>query len=90
MLRSTFKENCLNVRSTKIVDVVKPQIEYGISFTIYDHSTNVNDVKKEYNLITLNSIPKNTFDAIVLGVSHAEFLKLNFAGLQKTTVCYTT
>ncbi|TDO77419.1 UDP-N-acetyl-D-galactosamine dehydrogenase [Flavobacterium chryseum] len=83
MLGITFKENCPDVRNTKIVDVVKALIEYGISVTIFDPLANVNDVKKEYNLVTTNSIPDNKFDAIVLGVSHAEFLKLNFADLQK-------
>ena len=42
------------------------------------------EVLKEYNLITLSSIPNDKFDAIVLGVSHKEFLKLNFAELQKS------
>lgn len=84
MLGITFKENCPDVRNTKIVDVVKALKEYGISVTIFDPLANANDVKKEYNLITINSIPDNKFDAIVLGVSHKEFLQLNFAELQKT------
>lgn len=84
MLGITFKENCPDVRNTKIVDVVKTLTEYGISVTIYDPLANVNDVKKEYDLITITSIPANKFDAIVLGVSHSEFLNLNFEELQKT------
>ncbi|MBF4517642.1 nucleotide sugar dehydrogenase [Flavobacterium sp. ANB] len=84
MLGITFKENCPDVRNTKIVDVVKALTEYGISVVIFDPLANANDVKKEYNLVTINSIPDDKFDAIVLGVSHAEFLKLNFAELQKT------
>jgi UDP-N-acetyl-D-galactosamine dehydrogenase len=84
MLGITFKENCPDVRNTKIVDVVKALKEYGISVTIFDPLANANDVKKEYNLITINNIPDNKFDAIVLGVSHTEFLQLNFAELQKT------
>ncbi|KQW97665.1 nucleotide sugar dehydrogenase [Flavobacterium sp. Root420] len=83
MLGITFKENCPDVRNTKIVDVVKALTEYGISVVIFDPLANANDVKKEYNLITNNSIPNNKFDAIVLGVSHAEFLELNFAELLK-------
>lgn len=83
MLGITFKENCPDVRNTKIVDVVKALKEYGIVVTIFDPLANANDVKKEYNLITINSIPDNTFDAIVLGVSHKEFLELNFSELQK-------
>nr|WP_317174562.1 nucleotide sugar dehydrogenase [Flavobacterium sp. JLP] len=84
MLGITFKENCPDVRNTKIVDVVKALTEYGISVTIYDPLANANDVKKEYNLVTINSVPNNKFDAIVLGVAHAEFLELNFSELQKT------
>ena len=84
MLGITFKENCPDVRNTKIVDVVKALTEYGISVTIFDPLANANDVKQEYNLITINSVPANKFDAIVLGVAHAEFFKLNFSDLQKT------
>ncbi|MDA6068786.1 nucleotide sugar dehydrogenase [Flavobacterium sp. AC] len=83
MLGITFKENCPDVRNTKIVDVVKALKEYGILVTIFDPLANANDVKKEYNLVTINSIPDNKFDAIVLGVAHAEFLELNFSELQK-------
>jgi len=83
MLGITFKENCPDVRNTKIVDVVKALKEYGILVTIFDPLANANDVKKEYNLITINTLPNYTFDAIVLGVSHKEFLDLNFSELQK-------
>ncbi|MDQ6472041.1 nucleotide sugar dehydrogenase [Flavobacterium sp. LHD-80] len=83
MLGITFKENCPDVRNTKIVDVVKSLTEYGISVTIYDPLANTEEVQKEYELKTVSSIPKEKFDAIVLGVAHAEFLKLNFSELQK-------
>lgn len=83
MLGITFKENCPDVRNTKIVDVVKALKDYGIVVTIFDPLADVQDVKKEYNLVTLDSVPNNKFDAIVLGVSHAEFLELEFSNLQK-------
>lgn len=82
MLGITFKENCPDVRNTKIVDVIKALVEYGISVTIYDPLANVKEVKEEYKLTTVNSIPKEKFDAIILGVAHAEFLDLNFSELQ--------
>lgn len=82
MLGITFKENCPDVRNTKIVDVVKALKEYGIVVTIFDPLADANDVKKEYNLITINSVPNDKFDALVLGVAHAEFLQLDFAELQ--------
>ena len=84
MLGITFKENCPDVRNTKIVDVVRTLTDYGISVTIFDPLANVDDVKKEYNLVTIKSIPNDKFDAIVLGVSHKEFLKLNLSELRKT------
>ena len=83
MLGITFKENCPDVRNTKIVDVVKALKEYGILVTIFDPLANANDVKKEYNLVTIDTLPNDKFDAIVLGVAHAEFLDLNFSELQK-------
>lgn len=83
MLGITFKENCPDVRNTKIVDVIKALKEYGIVVTIYDPLANIEEVKKEYKLETINLLPTEKFDAIVLGVAHNEFLKLNFSELQK-------
>lgn len=82
MLGITFKENCPDVRNTKIVDVVKALSEYGISVTIYDPLANVEEVRKEYKLNTINTKPETKFDAIVLGVAHKEFLDLNFSAFQ--------
>jgi UDP-N-acetyl-D-galactosamine dehydrogenase len=84
MLGITFKENCPDVRNTKIVDVVRALKEYGITVTIYDPLASVEEVKKEYKLETINYVPKEKFDAIVLGVAHKEFLKLNFSELQES------
>ena len=83
MLGITFKENCPDVRNTKIVDVVKALKEYGIVVTIFDPLANVEEVEKEYKLETIDSLPTEKFDAIVLGVAHAAFLELNFSELQK-------
>lgn len=83
MLGITFKENCPDVRNTKIVDVIKSLTEYGILVTVFDPLANIEDVHEEYKLHTVNSIPKEKFDAIVLGVAHAEFLRLNFSEIQK-------
>ncbi|RED19619.1 UDP-N-acetyl-D-galactosamine dehydrogenase [Flavobacterium cutihirudinis] len=83
MLGITFKENCPDVRNTKIVDVVKSLTEYGIVVTIFDPLANSPEVEKEYKLETIDSLPTEKFDAIVLGVAHAEFLELDFSELQK-------
>ena len=82
MLGITFKENCPDVRNTKIVDVVKSLNDYGINVTIFDPWANPTEVKKEYNLENNITLPNSKFDAIVLGVAHSAFLELNFNDLK--------
>ena len=81
MLGITFKENCPDVRNTKIVDVISSLEEYGITITTYDPWANPEEVKHEYNINSKNVLPNEKFDAIVLGVSHKEFLSINFSEL---------
>ncbi|KGO93351.1 nucleotide sugar dehydrogenase [Flavobacterium subsaxonicum] len=83
MLGITFKENCPDVRNTKIVDVIKALDEYGIQVTIYDPWATPQEVFAEYGLVTTNTLPATTFDALVLGVAHQEFLELDLNMLQK-------
>ena len=92
MLGITFKENCPDVRNTKIVDVVEALRDYGISVTIYDPWANPAEVKHEYGLDCVNdlsavhgfNIPESgNFDAIVLAVAHQEFLDLDLKPLKK-------
>ena len=85
MLGITFKENCPDVRNTKIIDVIAALTDYGITVTTYDPIANPLEVKKEYNLITTNLIPKQKFDAVILGVAHHQFLDLDLAELQNAT-----
>lgn len=82
MLGITFKENCPDVRNTKIVDVIAALTDYGIEVSIFDPWANPAEVKHEYNLITSTQLPEETFDAIVLGVAHKEFLALDFQKLK--------
>ncbi len=81
MLGITFKENCPDVRNTKIIDVVKVLSEYGVNVTIFDPWANPEEVKLEYNLTITTNEPNTQFDAIVLGVGHNQFNNLNFNDL---------
>lgn len=86
MLGITFKENCPDVRNTKIVDVVNALADYGIKVTIYDPLANPNEVQHEYNLTCHAELfSESQFDAIVLGVAHTHFKDLNFNQFQKDT-----
>jgi UDP-N-acetyl-D-galactosamine dehydrogenase len=79
----TFKENCPDVRNTKAVDVIKELKGFGTDVTIYDPWANPEEVKHEYNLETVQQLPKNSFDAIILTVAHNEFLKEDLESLLK-------
>ena len=83
MLGITFKENCPDVRNTKIVDVVHALQDYGIEVTIFDPWAKPSEVKHEYKLNTTNELPSTTFDAIVLGVAHKEFTTIDLSKLKK-------
>ena len=84
MLGITFKENCPDVRNTKIVDVIAALVDYGINVTVFDPCANPDQVELEYNLVTSNTVPNQKFDAVVLGVAHAPFLDLDISLLQNT------
>jgi UDP-N-acetyl-D-galactosamine dehydrogenase len=79
----TFKENCPDVRNTKIVDVVKGLEEYGINITVFDPWANPQEVAHEYNIPCVATLPNETFDAIVLAVAHNEFLEIDIQKLKK-------
>lgn len=82
LLGITFKENCPDVRNTKIVDVVKALEDYGINVTIYDPWANPSEVQHEYNITCHSELASESkYDTIVLGVSHKEFVDLNLAPL---------
>ncbi len=89
ILGITFKENCPDVRNTKIIDVVNSLEDYGINVVVYDPLANSAEVRHEYNLTISNKLPKTKFDALVLGVGHKEFNGLDYkALLNKNSVLY--
>lgn len=83
ILGITFKENCPDVRNTKIVDVINCLVDYGIKVTIYDPWASPLEVMNEYKLETTKELPTKKFDAIVLGVSHDLFLNIDMKLLRK-------
>ncbi len=89
ILGITFKENCPDVRNTKVVDVIKNLKEYGVNITIYDPLANPEEVNNEYSLTTTKKLPNKKFDAIVLTVAHKEFLSEDLEKLKsKNAVVY--
>ncbi|GHE38907.1 nucleotide sugar dehydrogenase [Sphingobacterium griseoflavum] len=84
MLGVTFKENCPDVRNTKIVDVIAALEDYGVKVTTFDPWANPAEVDHEYGLKCHNNLSEGTkYDAIVLGVAHKEFLGIDLNSLKK-------
>lgn len=77
MMGITFKENCPDVRNTKIVDVIAALKDYGINITIFDPWANPEEVMHEYQLVTTKKMDSQKYDAIVLGVAHKEYLDMD-------------
>ena len=89
ILGITFKENCPDVRNTKVVDVISHLHNYGMNVTIYDPWATPSEVQEVYQLESIQKTPKETFDAIVLAVAHNEFIQLDLKPLlKKKSVVY--
>lgn len=72
----TFKENCPDVRNTKIADLVRELDDYAAEIVLYDPQVNPDEVKQTYNLVITNDLPEGPFDAVVLAVAHSEIVAL--------------
>ena len=90
ILGITFKENCPDIRNTKIVDIYSTLSEYTGNITIYDPWADSAEVKREYNIDITNQLgASEKYDAIILGVAHKEFLSLDIrASLNTNGVVY--
>ncbi|WP_027136477.1 nucleotide sugar dehydrogenase [Gaetbulibacter saemankumensis] len=84
ILGITFKENCPDVRNTKVVDLIKELKSYGPEISIYDPWANVDEVLREYQLNMTNELPTDCYDAVVLTVAHNEFLNQGLSSLVKS------
>ena len=83
ILGFTFKENCPDCRNTKIMDIVNALKEYNLNLTIYDPWVNPTVAMYEYGVEITNELPKEKFDAVILGVAHNEFKTLDVPVLGK-------
>ena len=82
LLGFTFKENCPDVRNTKVIDIVKTLQSYNTIDTIYDPWANPEIVRREYGVNVTNQLPSEKYDAVVLAVAHKEFEDLDLDKLK--------
>lgn len=84
ILGVTFKENCPDVRNTKVVDIYNELSQFGLNVDIWDPWADHDEVKHEYGVETLTEIPAGKkYDVILLAVAHNEFIALDFDDLKK-------
>lgn len=83
ILGLTFKENCPDVRNTKVIDIVKVLSEYKAHVDVYDPWVDLAEAKREYGLDCLRELPApSMYHAIVLAVGHDQFVELGSAGIR--------
>ena len=80
ILGASFKEDCPDIRNTKVIDIIDELIEYNCKVSIYDPWVNAEEAKKEYGINLLKNVPINYYDGIIIAVSHKIFKKM---GIQK-------
>ena len=83
ILGFTFKENCPDVRNTKVIDIYRTLKEYNLNITVYDPWASPDIVEREYGIKVVNELPSVKFDAAIAAVAHKKFEGLNVLTLLK-------
>jgi UDP-N-acetyl-D-galactosamine dehydrogenase len=83
LLGFTFKENCPDVRNTRVVDIYLDLVEFGLNVTVYDPWVDLEEVNREYGIMVSNSALGEKYSAIILAVSHNEFLEIDFSEIKE-------
>lgn len=84
ILGFTFKENCPDVRNTKVIDIYEALMGYNLNITVYDPWANPDIVKHEYGIEVINELPEEKFDSVVLAVAHQLFTGIDIESLSET------
>ena len=83
ILGITFKENCPDIRNTKVVDIYHTLKEYTSNIDVYDPWANSDKVNTEYQILIQNHMTNKKYDAIILAVAHKQFQDFNFENFKK-------
>ena len=81
ILGFTFKENCPDIRNTKVLDVYNELISFGVALDVYDPEANQVEVKEAHNIVLKSKI-LGKYDGIILAVPHNKFQNLNINSLK--------
>lgn len=81
VLGMTFKENCPDLRNTRVVDVVRELQDYGIAIDVVDPQADTAEAEAQYGITLLRTAPEDTYDGIFLAVPHEEFRSMPVSGI---------
>ncbi|WP_457133172.1 nucleotide sugar dehydrogenase [Mucilaginibacter sp. UYNi724] len=81
ILGITFKENCPDIRNTRVIDIYNELIQLGMSVDVFDPWANAQEVKEQYDIKLIDNISK-TYDAVILAVAHTQFTKIDFSSIK--------
>lgn len=84
ILGITFKENCPDIRNTKVVDIYNTLTEYTHNITVYDPWANQEKVENEYGIKITSICPEEKYDAVILAVAHNQFKELDIKSFTKS------
>jgi UDP-N-acetyl-D-galactosamine dehydrogenase len=79
----TFKENCPDVRNTKVVDIVSEMSSYGADVDVWDPWVNPQQAKEEYGIELVTAPEKGAYDVVIVAVAHQQFIELGEAGIRE-------
>ncbi len=83
ILGITFKENCPDIRNSKVIDIYKELIQFGMNVDVFDPHADKHEVKEEYGIELIDTL-SHKYDSIILAVSHNEFLSIDYSSLSNT------
>ncbi|MGE4437154.1 MAG: Vi polysaccharide biosynthesis UDP-N-acetylglucosamine C-6 dehydrogenase TviB [Achromobacter pulmonis] len=78
-----FKENCPDLRNTRIVDIVKELGDYNVDVDVYDPWVDAEEAMHEYGITPVTKLEEGKYDAVILGVAHQQFADMGAAGIRK-------
>jgi len=79
----TFKENCPDLRNTKVIDIINELKDYGVNVDVYDPWISVEGAQHEYGITPVDNLKEGAYDAIILAVAHTQFRELGAAGMRR-------
>ncbi len=87
----TFKENCPDVRNSKVIDIVNELSQFGLDVDVYDPLADREQVNNHYNIGLITDIYKQKYQLIILAVAHNEFLSIDFGKIKNPdTILFDT